>query len=152
MNSEGGWPQPHRNCASNTSIPQTHGWAKSRMLTLLPWPHSAYHSCCRIRSCQSRHLKLYAIYGHWGCSKIRRRNTRKRYCSGLLPDRTNRNLTNPDGSYTACGEAVIRQTPYGRMGRMKNCAGTIQYLISDASNFVTGTVAVVDGGFNAFAM
>ena len=30
--------------------------------------------------------------------------------------------------------------------------GTIQYLISDASSFVTGTVAVVDGGFNAFAM
>ncbi|MDE6510018.1 MAG: D-mannonate oxidoreductase, partial [Muribaculaceae bacterium] len=29
---------------------------------------------------------------------------------------------------------------------------TIQYLISDASTFVTGTVAVVDGGFNVFAM
>lgn len=30
--------------------------------------------------------------------------------------------------------------------------GTIHYLMSDASKFVTGTVAVVDGGFNVFAM
>ena len=28
----------------------------------------------------------------------------------------------------------------------------IQYLISEASSFVTGTVAIVDGGFNAYAM
>ena len=39
-----------------------------------------------------------------------------------------------------------------RMGRAEELCGTIQYLISDASSFVTGTVAVVDGGFNAFAM
>ena len=30
--------------------------------------------------------------------------------------------------------------------------GTIQYLISDASSFVTGTVAVVDGGFNVHSL
>ena len=41
---------------------------------------------------------------------------------------------------------------FGRMGRAEELCGTIQYLISDASSFVTGTVAVVDGGFNAFAM
>ncbi len=51
-------------------------------------------------------------------------------------------LTNPDGSLTARGEAVVRQTPFGRFGNP----------ISDASRFVTGTVAVVDGGFNTFAM
>ncbi|MDO5131002.1 MAG: D-mannonate oxidoreductase, partial [Prevotellaceae bacterium] len=28
----------------------------------------------------------------------------------------------------------------------------IHYLMSDAAKFVTGTVAVVDGGFNCFAM
>ncbi|MDY3670182.1 MAG: D-mannonate oxidoreductase, partial [Prevotella sp.] len=28
----------------------------------------------------------------------------------------------------------------------------IHYLMSDAAKFVTGTVAVVDGGFNIFAM
>ena len=61
-------------------------------------------------------------------------------------------LTNPDGSYTERGQDVIRQTPFGRMGCAEELCGTIQYLISDASSFVTGTVAVVDGGFNAFAM
>ena len=61
-------------------------------------------------------------------------------------------LTNPDGSYTQRGQDVIRQTPFGRMGRAEELCGTIQYLISDASSFVTGTVAIVDGGFNAFAM
>lgn len=61
-------------------------------------------------------------------------------------------LTNPDGTYTERGKDVIRQTPFGRMGRAEELCGTIQYLISDAASFVTGTVAVVDGGFNAFAM
>ena len=61
-------------------------------------------------------------------------------------------LTNPDGSYTERGLDVIRQTPFGRMGKPEELCGTIHYLMSDASKFVTGTVAVVDGGFNAFAM
>lgn len=61
-------------------------------------------------------------------------------------------LTNPDGTYTQRGQDVIRQTPFGRMGRAEELCGTIQYLISEASSFVTGTVAIVDGGFNTFAM
>lgn len=61
-------------------------------------------------------------------------------------------LTNPDGSWTERGKDVIRQTPFGRMGRAEELCGTIQYLISEASSFVTGTVAVVDGGFNVYAM
>lgn len=61
-------------------------------------------------------------------------------------------LTNPDGSWTQRGADVIRQTPFGRMGEPEELCGTIHYLISDASKFVTGTVAVVDGGFNTYAM
>lgn len=61
-------------------------------------------------------------------------------------------LTNEDGTYTQRGNDVIRQTPFGRMGNPEELCGTIHYLMSDASKFVTGTVAVVDGGFNAFAM
>ena len=61
-------------------------------------------------------------------------------------------LTNPDGSYTSRGNDVIRQTPFKRFGSPEELNGTIQYLISDASRFVTGTVAVVDGGFNVFAI
>ncbi len=47
---------------------------------------------------------------------------------------------------------LFRQTPFGRMGDPEELCGTIHYLMSDASKFVTGTVAVVDGGFNVFAM
>lgn len=68
---------------------------------------------------------------------------------------TNQNralLTNEDGSLTERGADVIRQTPFKRFGKPEELCGTIQYLISDAATFVTGTVAVVDGGFNAFAM
>lgn len=61
-------------------------------------------------------------------------------------------LTNPDGSYTQRGEDVIRQTPFGRMGNPEELCGTVHYLMSDASKFVTGTVAIVDGGFNVLAM
>lgn len=61
-------------------------------------------------------------------------------------------LTNPDGSFTPRGEAVIRQTPFSRMGEPEELCGTIHYLMSDAAKFVTGTVAVVDGGFNVTAM
>lgn len=72
---------------------------------------------------------------------------------GFFLTEQNRNLlTNTDGTYTDRGSAVIRQTPFGRFGRAEELCGTIQYLISDAASFVTGTVAVVDGGFNAFAM
>lgn len=61
-------------------------------------------------------------------------------------------LTNPDGTYTQRGNDVIHQTPFGRMGDPDELCGTIHYLMSDAAKFVTGTVAVVDGGFNIFAM
>ena len=61
-------------------------------------------------------------------------------------------LTNPDGTFTQRGQDVVRQTPFGRMGEPEELCGTVHYLMSAASRFVTGTVAVVDGGFNAFAM
>jgi len=61
-------------------------------------------------------------------------------------------LTNPDGSLTSRGNDVIRQTPFKRFGKPEELCGTIHYLISDASSFVTGTVAVVDGGFNIFTI
>ena len=61
-------------------------------------------------------------------------------------------LTNPDGTYTQRGNDVIRQTPFSRMGEPEELCGTIHYLMSDAAKFVTGTVAVVDGGFNVTCM
>ena len=68
---------------------------------------------------------------------------------------TNQNRTllqNADGSLTARGHDIIRQTPFHRFGKPEELCGTIHYLISEASAFVTGTVAVVAGGFNVFSL
>ena len=70
----------------------------------------------------------------------------------FLTDQNRALLTNPDGTLTERGQDVIRQTPFKRFGKPEELCGTIQYLISQASTFVTGTVAVVDGGFNTFAI
>jgi len=59
-------------------------------------------------------------------------------------------LTNADGSYTARGESAIRQTPFGRFGKPDELVGTLIWLCSDASKFVSGVTVPVDGGFNVF--
>lgn len=61
-------------------------------------------------------------------------------------------MTNPDGTPTARMKSVIAHTPYGRFGQPEELFGTIHYLISDASSFVTGAVVVVDGGFDSFCI
>jgi NAD(P)-dependent dehydrogenase (short-subunit alcohol dehydrogenase family) len=67
---------------------------------------------------------------------------------GFFLTEQNRNLlTNPDGSYTERGNLVIKQTPFKRFGDTDELIGALQWLLSDASAFVTGTVINVDGGF-----
>lgn len=39
----------------------------------------------------------------------------------------------------------------GRFGEPADLVGTVIWLVSDASRFVTGTVVPVDGGFAAFS-
>jgi len=56
-------------------------------------------------------------------------------------------LTNADGSYTERGHLVLKQTPFNRFGDTDELIGVVQWLLSDASEFVTGTVVNVDGGF-----
>lgn len=48
--------------------------------------------------------------------------------------------------------AIIAHTPAGRFAEPEELLGTIHYLVSDASSFVTGALAVVDGGFDAFSI
>lgn len=74
-------------------------------------------------------------------------------CPGFFITEQNRELlTNPDGSYTDRGNTIIAHTPFRRFGEPEELLGTLHYLISDASKFVTGTVAIVDGGFDAFSI
>jgi len=61
-------------------------------------------------------------------------------------------MKNPDDSLSDRAKSIMAHTPFNRFGEPEDLYGTIHYLISDASKFVTGTVAVVDGGFNAFSI
>lgn len=70
----------------------------------------------------------------------------------LLTNQNRELLTEPDGSYTERARAIIAHTPAGRFAEPEELLGTIHYLISDASSFVTGALAVVDGGFDAFSI
>ncbi|MCQ2145964.1 MAG: SDR family oxidoreductase [Bacteroidales bacterium] len=68
---------------------------------------------------------------------------------------TNQNrtlLTNPDGSLTDRSQKIIGHTPIGRFVEADELLGTIHYLCSDASKAVTGTISVVDGGFESFTI
>jgi NAD(P)-dependent dehydrogenase (short-subunit alcohol dehydrogenase family) len=70
---------------------------------------------------------------------------------GFFLTEQNRNLlTNPDGTFTARGDAAIRHTPFARFGHPDELIGTLLWLCSDASKFVTGVTVPVDGGFNVF--
>jgi NAD(P)-dependent dehydrogenase (short-subunit alcohol dehydrogenase family) len=70
---------------------------------------------------------------------------------GFFITEQNRNLlTNPDGTFTARGEAAIRQTPFARFGLPDELVGTLVWLCGDGAKFVTGVTIPVDGGFNVF--
>ena len=74
-------------------------------------------------------------------------------CPGFFITEQNRTLlTNPDGTFSNRGNTIIAHTPFRRFGAPEDLLGTLHYLVSDASKFVTGTVAIVDGGFDAFSI
>ena len=70
----------------------------------------------------------------------------------LLTDQNRTLLTNPDGSLTDRSRAILGHTPFDRFLEPEELFGTLHYLASDASAAVTGTVAVVDGGFDSFSI
>jgi NAD(P)-dependent dehydrogenase (short-subunit alcohol dehydrogenase family) len=53
------------------------------------------------------------------------------------------------GALTARGQSIIDHTPIGRFGVPNDLLGTVMWLLSPASAFVTGVVVPVDGGFAA---
>jgi NAD(P)-dependent dehydrogenase (short-subunit alcohol dehydrogenase family) len=72
---------------------------------------------------------------------------------GFLLTNQNRSLlTNPDGSLTKRSHDILSHTPFGRFLEPEELVGTLQWLASDASRAVTGTVTVIDGGFDSFSI
>lgn len=55
------------------------------------------------------------------------------------------------GEPTPRGRTIIEHTPMGRFGDAEDLLGTLLWLLSPASSFVTGVVVPVDGGFSAFS-
>lgn len=55
------------------------------------------------------------------------------------------------GRLTPRGQTIIDHTPMTRFGDPEDLLGCVLWLLSDASNFVHGTVIPIDGGFNAFS-
>jgi NAD(P)-dependent dehydrogenase (short-subunit alcohol dehydrogenase family) len=66
----------------------------------------------------------------------------------LLTEQNRTLLTNMDGSLTDRGKTIINLTPFKRFGEPDELVGTILWLASDASKFVTGAIIPIDGGFN----
>jgi NAD(P)-dependent dehydrogenase (short-subunit alcohol dehydrogenase family) len=56
------------------------------------------------------------------------------------------------GEYTPRAKKVLTHTPMGRYGDPEDLVGTVIYLLSDASRFVTGAVIPIDGGFSSYSI
>lgn len=69
----------------------------------------------------------------------------------FLTDQNRNLLTEKDGQLTQRGHQIIQHTPMGRFGDPDDLLGTLQWLCSDASKFVNGTIIPVDGGFSAYS-
>ncbi|NDJ60953.1 MAG: SDR family oxidoreductase [Chloroflexi bacterium] len=55
------------------------------------------------------------------------------------------------GDLTPRGQQIIAHTPMGRFGQPDDLLGTVIWLVSDASRFVSGIVVPIDGGFSAYS-
>jgi len=94
-------------------------------------------------------------YTQWFAVELANRYGDKIRMNALAPGffltEQNRNLlTVPEGGYTSRGQLVINQTPFKRFGNPDELKGALVWLLSDASQFVTGAMICVDGGFSIF--
>jgi len=55
------------------------------------------------------------------------------------------------GGLTARGKSIIGHTPMARFGEPQDLFGSVLWLLSPASEFVTGVVVPIDGGFSAYS-
>ncbi|MEJ7736769.1 MAG: SDR family oxidoreductase [Chitinophagaceae bacterium] len=94
-------------------------------------------------------------FTRWMCVELAQRYGDKIRMNAIAPGffvtNQNRHLLVTENGFTARGEAVIRNTPFKRFGNPDELIGTLLWLLSDASRFVSGEVICVDGGFHIFS-
>ncbi len=54
------------------------------------------------------------------------------------------------GEWSPRGQKIVDNTPMGKFGEPKDLQGATLFLLSDLSDFITGIVVPVDGGYSAF--
>jgi NAD(P)-dependent dehydrogenase (short-subunit alcohol dehydrogenase family) len=70
----------------------------------------------------------------------------------FLTDQNRFLLTDKEtGALTPRGHRIIDGTPMGRFGEPDELIGTLLYLVSNLSKFVTGVIIPIDGGFNSYS-
>lgn len=69
----------------------------------------------------------------------------------FLTDQNRSLLTKENGELTDRGNTILQHTPMGRFGEPEDLEGTLIWLCSEASSFVTGVVVPIDGGFSVFS-
>ncbi len=70
--------------------------------------------------------------------------------NAILPGWVYTTLTAPlKDQYRERYDHIISRTPIGRWGEPEEMAGCVVFLASNASNYITGTLIPIDGGFSA---
>ena len=69
----------------------------------------------------------------------------------FLTDQNRKLLKDEQGNFTDRANTILSQTPMSRFGTPEDLMGTLLWLCSDGSKFVTGVVIPIDGGFSAYS-
>lgn len=69
----------------------------------------------------------------------------------FLTDQNRSLLTKKDGSLTDRGKQIMEQTPMGRFGKPEDLISSVLFLCNDTSEFITGIIIPIDGGFSAYS-
>jgi NAD(P)-dependent dehydrogenase (short-subunit alcohol dehydrogenase family) len=67
-------------------------------------------------------------------------------CNAILPGLTKTKFAGALFDNEAMHKAAMQMIPMNRHAEPKEMAGTVLYLVSDASSYTTGECIVVDGG------